>query len=66
MNVKPKQKHSKEPQPIASTSSHACTKPHVVGSQSNPWMSYEELTEHNKVYLEKIEAYRRKCHEESG
>lgn len=30
MNVKPKPKHSKEPQPIAAMSSPADTKPHVV------------------------------------
>ena len=35
MNVKPKQKHSKEPQPIASTSSYACTKPHVISRLSD-------------------------------
>jgi len=32
MNFKPEQKTSKEPQPIATTSRHACTKPNVSGS----------------------------------
>ncbi len=30
MNVKPKQKPSKEPQPIAATSSQPCIKPNVI------------------------------------
>lgn len=58
--------HSKEQKADATSVRPAIAKPHVVCSQSQPWMSYEEYIEHNRVYLEKIEAYIKKCKRESG
>ena len=51
MNVKPKPKHSKEPQPIAATSSPTCCKPPVgssalqLASVSNVWVCVDQYND---------------------